>query len=103
MTFAITPAGIKTGKSKTKKPVNKVVTFRFTLNPSMELILSGLQKKYAMLDKTEIVKVALSKLATEEGLDLPNLNMDNSVNSDAFSTEEEFYNWWNANKANLRI
>jgi hypothetical protein len=91
----------------TKKTPNKVVTFRFTLNPRMQDILAKLEKRYSMLDKTEIVKVALSKLVLDEkiddddGVDLMN-NFENNINKEAFETDKEFYTWWNKNKNDLR-
>jgi hypothetical protein len=79
------------------KPIvkNKIATFRFTLTPQMEQVFYTLEQKYKMLDRTEIVKLGLSNLASStDGTD------SNSNQLDTFDQAMEF---WNANKKEFRL
>jgi hypothetical protein len=78
------------------KPKNKIATFRFTLTPQMELIFQNLEKEFAMLDRTEIVKLGLSNLANS------NLSQNSSTNNQLNSYDEAM-EFWNNNKKEFRI
>ena len=81
----------------TAKP--KIATFRFTLTPEMEKVFQKLEKKYAMLDRTEIVKLGVSML--NNSLDNPQSNDDSS--NAGFDNFDQAMEFWNANKNEFRV
>jgi hypothetical protein len=93
MTTKTTPKPDK----KVAKASRKVVTFRFTLTPEMEKVFLKLEKKYAMLDRTEIVKLGISKLNNDITDD------DTSSQNAHFDTYEEAMEFWNQNKQEFRL
>ena len=54
--------------SKTKQKKSKIVTYRFSITPTMSEMLDRLEKRFVMLDRTEIVKLSISKLIETEQL-----------------------------------
>lgn len=67
---------------------NKVVTIRFTLNPKTQAIFERLELEYPMLDRTEIVKVALSKLSYKENK--LNRSFKSILSDQEFLNEDDF-------------
>ncbi|MBC7405866.1 MAG: hypothetical protein H7230_00120 [Candidatus Parcubacteria bacterium] len=80
----------KTISTKASVVKNKVLTFRFSATPRMLNDLSNLENEYAMLDRTEIVKLALSELikAHRNGS-----NAKAGASPASFETQEEAMEW----------
>ena len=76
-------------KELTKNNKTKIITYRFAANTQMVNTLDLLQKKFVMLDRTEILKLAISNLAND--------SLDNR-----FETFDDAMDFWNNNKDELR-
>ena len=76
-------------KELTKNNKTKIITYRFAANTQMVNTLDLLQKKFVMLDRTEILKLAISNLAND--------SLD-----DRFETFDDAMDFWNNNKDELR-
>ena len=76
-------------KELTKNNKTKIITYRFAANTKMVNTLDLLQKKFVMLDRTEILKLAISNLAND--------SLDNR-----FETFDDAMDFWNNNKDELR-
>jgi hypothetical protein len=74
---------------------NKIATFRFTLTPQMEQVFYTLEQKYKMLDRTEIVKLGLSNLASSTD--------DTDSSSNQLDTFDQAMEFWNLNKKEFRL
>lgn len=69
----------------------KIVTYRFAANTKMVDTLDFLEKKFIMLDRTEILKLALSNLAN-----------DQLAGNPKFDSFDDAMDFWNDNKDDLR-
>jgi hypothetical protein len=78
---------------------NKVLTFRFSATPRMLDDLTDLENEYAMLDRTEIVKLALSELIKAHR---KSTNLKSGANTSGFETQEEAMEWLLKDKNNFR-
>ena len=76
-------------KELTKNNKTKIITYRFAANTQMVNTLDLLQKKFVMLDRTEILKLAISNLAND------------SLDS-RFDSFDDAMDFWNNNKDELR-
>ncbi len=76
-------------KELTKNNKTKIITYRFAANTQMVNTLDLLQKKFVMLDRTEILKLAISNLANE--------CLDNR-----FDSFDDAMDFWKDNKDELR-
>ena len=76
-------------KELTKNNKTKIITYRFAANTQMVNTLDLLQKKFIMLDRTEILKLAISNLAND--------SLDNR-----FDFLDDAMDFWNDNKDELR-
>lgn len=92
-----TVAIAKTSK-KTKK--YKSLAFRMTASPNLEFLLNYLENRYIGLDKTEIVKLALTELYEQSKK--KEVLTDIISASNPFKSDEEYAKWWNENKNDLR-
>ncbi|MEI6728988.1 MAG: hypothetical protein WCK98_05075 [bacterium] len=99
----------KTTVKSTKKPSattkNKVIAFRFALTPEIEVVINSLENCFIGLDRSEIVKLALNQLYRSNQLDKSESNIIAQIattKSKNFTSEDEFFEFWNNNKADLR-
>jgi|688.fasta_scaffold170373_3 hypothetical protein len=95
----------KSSKKSSRAPKNKVIAFRFALTPEIEVVINSLENCYIGLDRSEIVKLALNQLYRSNQLDKnesKDLSQIANTKSSAFETEEDFFDFWNKNKADLR-
>jgi hypothetical protein len=87
-------------KSTKKIKKNKSFAFRMTASPNLEFLLNYLENRYIGLDKTEIVKLALTELYEQSKQ--KEVLMDITPAPNPFKSDEEYSQWWNANKNDLR-
>ena len=87
-------------KTAKKSKKYKSFAFRMTASPNLEFLLNYLENRYIGLDKTEIVKLALTELYEQSKQKDALVDVTPSLNS--FKSEEEFSKWWNENKSDLR-
>jgi hypothetical protein len=66
MTVATKTLTAKAVKTKAKKTA--IVTYRFSVTPKMNEMLGRLEEKFVMLDRTDIVKLSISRLLEAENL-----------------------------------
>jgi hypothetical protein len=95
----------KTTKKHYPTTKNKVIAFRFALTPEIEVVINSLENCFIGLDRSEIVKLALNQLYRSNQLDKSESNIlaqTAATKSKNFTSEDEFFEFWNNNKADFR-